>query len=133
MILHQQHPIESIISFKNILYNISKSEVYAMYDELFSQRLTELRQQIGVSARDMSLSLGQNPGYINNIENKNNLPSMTVFFYICEYLDITPQEFFDFEVHMPNEMNILIENSKKLNKDDFSHISAIVKSLAHKK
>ncbi len=133
MILHQQHPIESIISFKNILYNISKSEVYAMYDELFSQRLTELRQQKGVSARDMSLSLGQNPGYINNIENKNNLPSMTVFFYICEYLDITPQEFFDFEVHMPNEMNILIENSKKLNKDDFSHISAIVKSLAHKK
>lgn len=70
MILHQQHPIESIISFKNILYNISKSEVYAMYDELFSQRLTELRQQKGVSARDMSLSLGQNPGYINNIENK---------------------------------------------------------------
>lgn len=133
MILHQQHPIESIISFKNILYNISKSEVYAMYDELFSQRLTELRPQKGVSARDMSLSLGQNPGYINNIENKNNLPSMTVFFYICEYLDITPQEFFDFEVHMPNEMNILIENSKKLNKDDFSHISAIVKSLAHKK
>lgn len=133
MILHQQHPIESIISFKNILYNISKSEVYAMYDELFSQRLTELRQQKGVSARDMSLSLGQNPGYINNIENKNNLPSMTVFFYICEYLDITPQEFFDFEVHMPNEMNILIENSKKLNEDDFSHISAIVKSLAHKK
>lgn len=133
MILHQQHPIKSIISFKNILYNISKSEVYAMYDELFSQRLTELRQQKGVSARDMSLSLGQNPGYINNIENKNNLPSMTVFFYICEYLDITPQEFFDFEVHMPNEMNILIENSKKLNKDDFSHISAIVKSLAHKK
>ena len=133
MILHQQHPIESIISFKKILYNISKSEVYAMYDELFSQRLTELRQQKGVSARDMSLSLGQNPGYINNIENKNNLPSMTVFFYICEYLDITPQEFFDFEVHMPNEMNILIENSKKLNKDDFSHISAIVKSLAHKK
>lgn len=104
-----------------------------MYDELFSQRLTELRQQKGISARDMSLSLGQNPGYINNIENKNNLPSMTVFFYICEYLDITPQEFFDFEVHMPNEMNILIENSKKLNKDDFSHISAIVKSLAHKK
>ena len=133
MILHQQHPIKSIISFKNILYNISKSEVYAMYDELFSQRLTELRQQKGVSARDMSLSLGQNPGYINNIENKNNLPSMTVFFYICEYLDITPQEFFDFEVHMQNEINILIENSKKLNKDDFSHISAIVKSLAHKK
>lgn len=104
-----------------------------MYEDLFCERLTELRLQKGVSARDMSLSLGQNAGYINNIENKNNLPSMTVFFYICEYLEITPQEFFDFEVHMPNKMNILVENSKKLNKDDFLHISAIVQSLSKKK
>ena len=50
--LCQVYPIKSIISYKNILYNISKSEVYTMYDELFSQRLTELRQQKGVSARD---------------------------------------------------------------------------------
>ncbi len=48
----------------------------------------------GVSARDMSLSLGQNAGYINNIENGHNFPSITVFFYICEYLGITPKEFF---------------------------------------
>ena len=51
-------------------------------DDLFAKRLAQLRNQKGVSARDMSLSLGQGAGYINNIENKNNLPSMTVFFYI---------------------------------------------------
>ena len=34
-----------------------------MYEEQFSKRLTELRTQKGVSARDMSLSIGQNPGY----------------------------------------------------------------------
>ena len=50
----------------------------------------------GVSARDMSLSIGQSAGYINNIENKKNLPSMAAFFYICEYLEVSPQEFFDF-------------------------------------
>ena len=49
-------------------------------DDLFAKRLAQLRNQKGVSARDMSLSLGQGAGYINNIENKNNLPSMTVFF-----------------------------------------------------
>jgi hypothetical protein len=32
---------------------------------------------------------------INNIENGINLPSMQAFFYICEYLEITPKEFFD--------------------------------------
>ena len=32
--------------------------VVAMYEEQFSKRLTELRTQKGVSARDMSLSIG---------------------------------------------------------------------------
>ncbi len=44
---------------------------------------------------DMSLSLGQINNYINNIENKKSLPAMQSFFYICEYLGVTPQEFFD--------------------------------------
>ena len=72
-------------------------------DDLFAKRLAQLRNQKGVSARDMSLSLGQGAGYINNIENKNNLPSMTVFFYICTYLDVTPKEFFDFDNANPKE------------------------------
>ena len=61
----------------------------------FIRRLIELRLNKGVSARDMSLSIGQSPGYINNIENGVNFPTMTVFFWICEYLNITPSEFFD--------------------------------------
>ena len=50
----------------------------------FIKRLVELRVNKGASARDMSLSIGQSAGYINNIENGINYPSMTVFFYICE-------------------------------------------------
>ena len=38
------------------------------YIEWFYQRLVELRVQKGVSARDMSLSLGQSESYINKIE-----------------------------------------------------------------
>ena len=60
--------------------------------ERFSRRVTELRMQKGVSARDMSLSLGQSESYINKIENRRTLPSMTGFLYICEYLGITPEE-----------------------------------------
>ena len=37
------------------------------YLDFFSQRLSELRTQKGVSARDMSLSLGQCESYINKI------------------------------------------------------------------
>ena len=53
-----------------------------MTKEQFAERLSKLRINKGVSARDMSLSIGQSAGYINNIENGVNLPSMTVFFYI---------------------------------------------------
>ena len=49
-----------------------------MYDIQFAERLIQLRTNKGVSARDMSLSLGQNPGYINNIESGKALPSMSV-------------------------------------------------------
>ena len=65
------------------------------YLNFFSQRLNELRTQKGVSARDMSLSLGQCESYINKIENQKSLPSMNVFFYICDFLDRHPKDFFD--------------------------------------
>ena len=38
-------------------------------NEQFHKRLAELRTQADVSARDMSLSLGQSESYISNIEN----------------------------------------------------------------
>ena len=60
-----------------------------MYEEQFSKRLTELRTQKGVSARDMSLSIGQNPGYIRAIESGTAFPTMANFFYICEYFNIS--------------------------------------------
>lgn len=63
------------------------------YLEWFPKRLAQLRTQKGVSARDMSLSLGQSESYINKIENHRTLPSMTGFFYICDYLEIEPQAF----------------------------------------
>lgn len=60
------------------------------YIEWFPNRVAELRAQKGVSARDMSLSLGQSESYINKIENKRTLSSMTGFLYICEFFNITP-------------------------------------------
>lgn len=43
-----------------------------MYEDFVPERLAKLRTQKGVSARDMSLSLGQANNYINNIENKKS-------------------------------------------------------------
>lgn len=95
----------------------------------FALRLSMLRDKKGVSARDMSLSLGQSAGYINNIETKKNFPSMTVFFYICEYLGITPAEFFDTQSHNPTKENELIEAVKGLSTEQLSSLIVIAKGL----
>lgn len=101
-------------------------------EEKFAERLAKLRIDKGVSARDMSLSLGQGAGYINNIENKNNLPSMTSFFYICEYFGITPQEFFDYDNESPALTKELFEAIKKLDYMETTHVLDIVKDINKK-
>ena len=80
----------------------------------------------------MSLSLGQNAGYINNIETGKALPSMAVFFAICDYLDITPMEFLDESSERPEELRRLMDNMKKLNKRQLKNISEIVEDLIKK-
>lgn len=86
-----------------------------MYEKFFMERLTSLRQQKNVSAREMSLAIGQNDSYINRIENGKTFPSMQVFFYICEYLNVTPQEFWDPMNKSPQIMDEILESLKKFN------------------
>ena len=100
-----------------------------MYEDAFPLRLAQLRAKKGVSARDMSLSIGQNHAYINNIESGKALPSMTTFFYICEYLNITPADFFDIESKNPERLKGLIEDLKHLDDKQLDNIAEIVKSL----
>lgn len=104
-----------------------------VYEDVFALRLARLRSQKGVSARDMSLSIGQNPNYINLIENGRALPSLTVFFYICEFLNITPSEFFDLDSSQPEALRALTEKLKKLPPEYLSHIEAIVDGLTEGK
>ena len=104
-----------------------------MYKEFTQNRITQLRMQKGVSARDMSLSLGQNDSYINRIENKKSLPSLSGLFYICEYFNITPQQFFDEGNAYPNQLAAIMEDLKKLDAESLSYIAGMAKKLASKK
>ena len=104
-----------------------------MNEDNFAVRLAQLRTQKGCSARDMSLSLGQSESYINKIENKRTFPSVPAFFYICEFLGITPQEFFDEGNPYPERLNNLIEDLKKLDDKALESLSNIVKELIRKR
>lgn len=100
-----------------------------MLEDMFYERLIRLRTQKGVSARDMSLSLGQSESYINKIENRKALPSMSGFFYICEYLKVHPRDFFDEEVQVPALFRELNQELKSLNMRQAACLLSLVKDI----
>ena len=95
----------------------------------FSKRLTELRINKDVSAREMSLSIGLSEGFINKIENGGPLPNMTNFLYICDYLGISPRDFFDFEAELPANVRELCDLVKTLPGKQVDGLIALVKSI----
>lgn len=103
-----------------------------MYEKDFSSRLVALREEKGVSAREMSLAIGQNPGYINNIESGKALPSMSGFFFICEYLEISPKDFFNFDNKKPHKYELLHQYLNKLSDEQIDCLTKIIKDLAQK-
>ena len=101
-----------------------------MFDEkMFYKRLAELRLAKNVSARDMSLSLGQSVNYINSIENGHSFPSMQVFFYICDYFNITPAEFFDVDAKDPSKIKSLVDSMKSLSGEQLDLIESIINNM----
>ena len=111
------------------IYYMERREISVRYEEFLPQRLTQLRMQKNVSARDMSLSLGQANNYINSIENRKALPSMQSFFYICEYLGVTPQEFFDEGNACPGRLRELMDEAKRLDESALVHLLALMREL----
>ncbi len=103
-----------------------------MNEEQFSKRLTQLRMEKGVSARDMSLSLGQSEAYINRIENRKMMPSMPAFLNICEYLGITPKDYFTIENGVAPSRDLLNAYTKlsNLSRERQKHVIDIINDLA---
>lgn len=99
------------------------------YEKFFSERLAHLRLNMGASARDMSLSMGQSQGYINKIESGQNLPSMSGFFYICDYLGITPKEFFDANESDPKRIKEIVKKLHQLTNQQLTAIEAVINAM----
>ena len=78
-------------------------------EEFFRDRLRFLRNERKISAREMSLGLGQNETYINKIETGKCSTTISSFLKICEYLEITPETFFNNSIQ-----NSLLDDKKIL-------------------
>lgn len=104
-----------------------------MDEKFIANRITELRVKKYVSEYQMSLDLGKNKSYIQNISSGRSMPSMSQFLEICNYFNITPQQFFDEELHnlpLYQKANDLL---KQLDDDDMMAVIPILNRLTTKK
>ena len=113
-------------------YNDIQGEKF-MFEDFFYNRLIKLRMDRGVSQREMRFAIGQNAGYITKLESKASLPSMTVFFYICEYFGITMAEFFDDGTTHPLQVKALLEEIRGLDSDSLELLTGTAKKMRGKK
>lgn len=101
-----------------------------MNENFFCDRLRYLRNERKISAREMSLALGQNETYINKIETGQRSVSMEGFFKICNFLQISPATFFDNSIQNTNIDTLeLLSAFRKLNSNQAEYIFALIKDL----
>lgn len=101
-------------------------------ENFFAERMTALRLRRGISEYKMSLDMGHSGSYINSIASGKALPSMGEFLYMCEYLGVTPAEFFDEKIPAPISLKELNEAASGLSEKDIDLLVAMAKRLAEK-
>lgn len=103
-----------------------------MNEQFIRDRISILRTKKGISEYKMSIDMGHSKSYIQSISSGKALPSMSEFLYICEYLGVTPMEFFDEEIVEPSMTNELFELTKKMSAEDISVLINMAKRLNSK-
>ena len=100
-----------------------------METRYIQERITQLRIEKGVSEYQMSLDLGQSKGYIQSISSGRTMPSMGQFLNICEYLSITPKEFFNAKAESPRLYGEVLKRLKKLEAEDINMVIKVGEHL----
>lgn len=100
-----------------------------MREEFIRERITQLRIKKGVSEYQMSYDLGHSRGYVYNISSGKALPPLKEFLAICEYFEITPQDFFDEGNAHPELLSKATAGFKNLNEEDQRLILTMIERL----
>lgn len=101
-----------------------------MDEQFIRERITSLRMQKNISEYKMSLDLGHSKSYIQSIASGRALPSMTEFLYICDYLGVTPKDFFDPQVKNPALVTQAVDGMKGLSNSDLTLLISIIDRLS---
>ena len=100
-----------------------------MTEEFVRERITQLRLKKGVSEYQMSYDLGHSRGYVYNISSGKALPPLKEFFSICDYFEITPQQFFDETTENPELIQKAVAGMRQLNESDLLMLLGIINRM----
>ena len=100
-----------------------------VHEEFIRNRITQLRLRKGVSEYQMSYDIGHSRGYVYNISSGKVLPPMKEFLAICEYFELTPQQFFDESTQNPELIQKALSGMKQLNEDDLLLLLGFINRL----
>jgi len=103
-----------------------------MREDFVRERITQLRLKKGVSEYQMSYDLGHSRGYIYNISSGKALPPLKELFAICDYLEITPQQFFDDTEQSPELIRKAVNGMKQLDESDMLMLLGLINRLLKK-
>lgn len=101
-----------------------------MKPKFISDRISVLRTKKNVSEYRMSTDLGHSKSYIQSISSGKSMPSMGEFLYICEYLGVTPREFFDDSINDPQLVQELYELTRNMSEANLKILVDLAKRLA---
>ncbi len=99
------------------------------YAEFIRNRITQLRIAKNISEYQMSLDLGHSKSYIQGISSGRALPSMNEFISICEYFEITPNDFFNNNVENPVLIQKLLNTVNSLLNSDIELLLEIAEKF----
>ncbi len=100
--------------------------------DFIRQRITELRIKKGVSEYQMSLDLGHSRSYMQNIASGRSKPSIEEFLYMCEYLNVSPSDFFDESEAEPFLVQKALDGMRTLSDRDLIFLLSMIDRLNEK-
>ncbi len=100
--------------------------------QFIRDRISILRTKKNVSEYRMSMDLGHSKSYMQSISSGRSVPSLGEFLYICDYLGVTPREFFDEGIKEPQLVQKLYELTRKMSEADLNVLISTAERLNDK-
>ena len=93
-------------------------------------RVTQLRMQKDISEKQLSRDIGKSPSYLSSMNKNQSMPSLLTLKTICECLDVSLSDFFDFDDNTyPVKINRIKLELLKLDDEELDIILALTHNM----